>query len=112
MLTTRTSAERLAWFLCSLFKLEVLWGFSLSLRFSGSALARVPLVYRVCLGRGDLVTNGGALGPAFSLPRPSWSLQTSSSHLLFSWQSHWLWGERDQDAPSPACMLNGDELTR
>lgn len=31
--------------------------------------------------------------------------------LLFSRQSHCLGEERDQVMPSPACMLNGNQLT-
>lgn len=46
------------------------------------------------------MTNGGALCRSLSLPPPSQSLQTSSSNLLFSWQSRWL-GERGIRRPQP-----------
>lgn len=68
-------------------------------------------VYKDKAGAGGLGKEWRGSGPHFCLPWPSQSLQASSSHLLFSGQSHWLGPERDQEAPSPAYMRNGNELT-
>lgn len=80
--------------MCSLWELEVLW------EWLGCPSWGAPGVQGQSWGRGDLVTNGGALCHSLSLPPPSQSLQTSSSNLLFSWQSRWL-GERGIRRPQP-----------